>query len=124
MRNVVTLAGTLATLIVLMSGCPTPTPDTTATVMGAVLDATEGQPLEGAQIAVAGNTDNTDSQGTFSIKQVPVGSCSLSVSKTGYQIAGSLPSTVTVQAPTTVLAPIYMIESGYTPPPGPSPPGP
>ncbi len=130
MRNVAMLAGLMGATLALIVGCgggggvtdgPSPS---TATVQGQVRDASDDQPLEGVTVTVGGKSDNTKEQGQFSISQVPTSCHPLSVSKPGYETAGSLPSTVCVEAPTTVLDPIYMIDSGYIAPPGPPPPGP
>jgi len=90
-----------------------------ATVQGDVRDLSDDQPLEGATVTVGGKSDVTDASGQYSINQVPTGDQPIEVTKDGYEVAGSLPATVTVSAPTTVLATIYMIESGIEPPPGP-----
>jgi len=96
----------------------------TATVAGDVWDVGQAQPLEGATVTVGGEPGTTNAEGQFSITQVATGSQPLSASKTGYEVVGSLPDTVPVQAPTTNLDSIYMIESQFTPPPWPPPPGP
>ena len=117
----------LMALIALVSGCGGgggSDTSSTATVTGVVWDVGEAQSLEGVTVAVGGEPGTTNAEGQFSITQVPTGSQPLSVSKTGYEVVGSLPNTVPVQAPTTNLALIYMIESVFTPPPGPPPPGP
>ena len=125
MRNVAMFAALVAVTLALIVGCgggggvtdgPTPS---TATVQGQVWDASNDSPIADVAVSIGGKPGNTTGWGQFSISQVPTGVQPLSVSKPGYEIAGSLQSTVFVEAPTTVLDPIYMIGSGYAPPPGP-----
>ncbi len=95
---------------------------TIAWVDGIVREFVDDQttpPLEGVQVTVGGRSDITDSTGDFRITGVPLGNQSISVTKSGYEVGGSLPATVSVQPPTTDLAPVYMIASGGTPPPAP-----
>ncbi len=99
------------------------TPTSTATLIGCVWDVGEDQPLEGVTVTVGGNSGTTLDDGCFNITRVRTGCHPLSVSKLGYELASSLPPTACVEPPTTVLDPIYMIESVFTPP-GPPPPGP
>ncbi len=53
-------------------------------VYGTVVDWISGQPLGGAAVALAGNTDQTDSFGSYSLPTVSEGSYVLTVSKSGY----------------------------------------
>ena len=95
---------------------------TIAWVDGKVREFVDDQttpPLEGAAVTVGGHSDTSDSNGDFHITAVPLGNQSISVTKSGYEVGGSLPATVSVQPPTTDLAPVYMIGSGSTPPPAP-----
>ncbi len=77
--------------------------------------------LEGVQVTIGGRSGNTDSNGQFTIKCVPVGDQTIAVSKSGYVTVDSLPATVSVQPATTELSTIYMIGPGSMPPPPPPP---
>ena len=83
------------------------------------IDEENTPPLEGVEVTVGGQSDTSDSNGEFEIHCVPLGDQALAVIKTGYVPAGSLPTTVSVQAPSTELSTIYMIDEGSVPPPGP-----
>jgi len=88
----------------------------TASVRGDVRAVSGSQPLAGVSVTVGGKTDTTDSQGEYVITRVPTGDQPLSVSKPGYEVLGSLPPTVPVSGPNTLLNTIYMIASDNIPP--------
>jgi len=59
---------------------------TTATIMGQVVDTYSNQPVEGATVSIQGTglSTQTDSQGQYQITNVPAGTVTMVVSKTGY----------------------------------------
>lgn len=81
------------------------------------IDEQTAPPLEGVQVTVGGQSATTDLTGEFTIKCVSLGDQAIAVTKSGYVAAGSLPASVAVQAPTTDLPTIYMMDS--TPPDAP-----
>jgi len=83
------------------------------------IDEENTPPLEGVEVTVGGQRDTTDSSGEFEIHCVPLGDQALAVTKTGYDLAGTLPASVNVQPVITELSTIYMIDEGSVPPPNP-----
>ena len=83
------------------------------------IDQQTASALEGVEATVGLQSDTTESNGEFEIKCVPLGDQTIAVAKDGYEPAGSLPTSVLIEAPRTELAPIYVIMSGNTPPPRP-----
>ena len=59
---------------------------TTTTIMGQVVNTYSNQPVEGATVSVQGTglSTQTDSQGQYQITNVPAGTVTMVVSKTGY----------------------------------------
>ncbi len=83
------------------------------------IDEGNTPPLEGVEVTVGGQSDTSDSSGEFEIHCVPLGNQTIAVSKTGYDLAGTLPASVNVRPVITGISTIYMIASGSTPPPAP-----
>ena len=90
-----------------------------ATVTGRVAEVLSRSGLQGIQVTVGGQAGTTNSSGNYSIGNVPIGNRAVSVSGANYDLAGLLPATVSVAAPNTALATIYMVEDEYSPPAGP-----
>lgn len=90
-----------------------------ATVTGRVAEILSKSGLQGIQVTVGGQATTTNASGNYSINNVPIGNQAISVSGDNYDLAGQLPATVAVTAPTTPLATIYMVEDDYVPPGGP-----
>lgn len=57
---------------------------TTATLLGRVVDASDGQPLSGATVAVPGRTASTDAAGEFTLADLPAGAFSATVNAAGH----------------------------------------
>lgn len=64
----------------------------TSSITGLVTDATNGQPISGAQINIAGISTTTDEQGNYSITNIPAGN--LAANFTANPTYGNLPLSV------------------------------
>ena len=87
----------------------------TATVSGTVKDINTGQGIPGVRVTIAGHTDTTNSSGEYAISDVPLGKQAITVSKSGYRIAGSLPSTINVAGKSVYVETIYMYRPAALP---------
>ena len=76
---------------------------TTGRITGTVTDATNGAPIEAAQVLVAGTTvgATTDPQGRYTIQSVPAGTVTLVVRRIGYTEGGRTAVVVTAGGVTT-----------------------
>ncbi len=94
-------------------------------VTGRVIDAQTNKPIGGALVSVGSlYTANADSQGAFTIAQVPVGEQRVMARSAGY-VTSAVTVEVTKDATATAgylrLPPVSGMEGGPTPPPTPSP---
>ena len=63
---------------------------TSITLTGQVFDSYSGRRLEGAKVTAGGKTTLTDSEGLYTITDLPPGNCALSVAMNGYQVANQV----------------------------------
>jgi len=52
---------------------------------GTITDFTSGEPIEGAEVSIAGKTDQSDAAGEYQIDEIPLGNRTLTITKDGYQ---------------------------------------
>jgi hypothetical protein len=94
-------------------------------VTGRVIDARTNKPIAGALVSVGSlYTANADSQGAFTIGQVPVGEQRVMARSAGYVTAAvtvDVTKDATASADYLKLAPVSGMEAGPAPPPTPSP---
>ena len=82
----------------------------TGTITGKVTDANGGA-LSGAVVSYSGGQTSTDSNGNYSLADVPAGSVQLTASMTGY---ASQTETVTVNSGQTTTAPTFALSTAAT----------
>jgi len=75
---------------------------TNGNIAGTVLDASTGNPIEGANVTTNGHFDITDANGHYNISSVPAGTYTVTAAKDGYESSSSPNIVVTVGQTTTV----------------------
>ncbi len=71
-------------------------------IVGTVTDALTGDPIQGATINANGYSASTDADGHYNITDIPVGTYTITASKTGYENASQHNILVVAGANTTV----------------------